>query len=174
MILNKTKMKKTLVLSLLLVLNNGVLADSYFGLSRGNSKFDFDGYDAASSYKIYAGARNKNMGLEWAYINLGDFKVSGAPFIKVEGSVIEFSAIGFVPMSEKIELFGKFGFSTWAVTGVILGTDITSETGTTVSYGAGLQMNLVDNFALRAEYQNFNDVSSATVTSILFGIIYSY
>ncbi len=158
----------------LLLTSNGVLAESYFGLSRGSSVLDFNGYDHASSYKIYAGARNENLGLEWAYINLGDFKVSGQPFLKVEGSVIDFAAIGFFSLTEKMDLFGKIGFTYWHVTGVILGVDIESESGTTVSAGFGLQISLVENFSLRAEYQKFNDVSSATITSTLFGVVYSY
>ncbi len=160
-----------------MVTSNVAFAANYVGVSLGPSELDTTGFENAVATKLYGGIRRKNLGLEFAYLNLGDFKVRNASFAKIEASVIEISGVGYLPMTNQFDFFGKLGFISWDTKGVVNGVEIGNDSGSTYTYGFGLQLTVAEKVSLKLEYQYINDISNASdvsVSSILIGGIVNF
>ncbi|MEJ2141043.1 MAG: porin family protein [Gammaproteobacteria bacterium] len=136
---------------------SGAMADNYFGVGVGSA--DLEGVDD-SSFKIFGGTRNGNLGFEVAYHDFGKPEESypGLYYASLEPTGIEFSGVGYMPVSPTMDFFGKIGLLMWDVDATF--TDYTvpvtltgSEDGNDLIYGVGLQFNSSNNFSLRVEYQ---------------------
>ncbi len=149
-------MKKliTLLFSVVLASNifgNAAMAESYFGVGFGSA--DIEGTDDGS-IKIFGGARNASYGFEAAYHDLGkqeETSVFGTASIEITG--LELSAVGYLPVSPTIDVFGKLGFLLWDMDLNLTGFPTVSEDGSDFIYGLGVQYNSPNNFALRLEFQ---------------------
>jgi opacity protein-like surface antigen len=67
---------------------------------------------------------------------------------------IDLSALGSMPLSERVALYGRLG----ALAG--------DRGGTSLLLGAGLQFNLGESWALRVEWQHFESGNGADVLSL--------
>jgi opacity protein-like surface antigen len=136
---------------------SGAMADNYFGVGVGSA--DLEGYDD-SSFKIFGGTRNANLGFEVAYHDFGSIgeTIPGIASFTWETTGIEFSGVGYMPVSPTMDVFGKLGLLMWDVDVTL--TDYTipatatgSTDGNDLIYGVGLQFNTSNNLSLRVEYQ---------------------
>ena len=102
--------------------------------------------------KVFLGNRIDDHAFE-VDISVGDFDWVNTN--AASHSIVNMSAnaLGFIPMSDTFELFGKIGINLSTTTVEFLGTDYEGESGIGLSYGGGLLVNLTETFALRAEYQ---------------------
>jgi hypothetical protein len=134
----------------------------------------FDGSD--SGLKLFFGVQfNPNLGLEIAFIDLGEATYSGTFFGtpvtngRLETSGFNFAFVGTVPLNPSFSLFGKAGFFSWEseardVTG---GFQFSSRvTGTDLSYGFGGSFHVTRNFSLRVEWEQFEAVDDVSLLSI--------
>lgn len=141
---------------------NGAMADNYFGIGVGSA--DLEGVDD-TSFKIFGGTRNANLGFEVAYHDFGKPEESypGLYYASLEPTGIEFSGVGYMPVSPTMDVFGKLGLLMWDVDATLIdyagvigpagATYTGSEDGNDLIYGVGLQFNTANNFSLRVEYQ---------------------
>lgn len=135
----------------------------FAGGSVGQADFDISGYDTSTTWKVFGGDRFTPLwGAEVAYINMGDFNVSGGPgYVSVEG--YELSGMIFHTVGS-VTYFGKVGLFDWETQASISGLSVPSDTGTDLTYGVGvLYKHSALPFDLRGEYQYFEDVSTTDI-----------
>lgn len=151
-------------------------AQGYVGASLGQSDVErritsrlitsgpVDGKDTA--WKLFGGYMfYPNVGLEAAYVNLGDVTYSGdfsgaaVTGGKVEISGFNVAAIGVLPLTESFSVFGKFGFFAWDVeasdTTAGIGAFTAQADGSNASFGVGVSYNFTRNLGVRAEWERF-------------------
>jgi OOP family OmpA-OmpF porin len=120
--------------------------------------------DDNSSYTLGAGyVFNPNISLETAYRDFGshngetdcppDFTCLIIP-VSAQADVTSFSTslIGSLPITDRLDVYGKVGFATWKVTF----KDISSAfdaSGEELLYGAGLRWSIDDHWKVFAEYE---------------------
>ena len=126
-------------------------------------------FDGAVSYEITYGRRF----VEGQLVNLyGELLIAGAPSTKIKVTNVvlpnSYSSLFFTP-GLKLKIFPGGGLSPFIAAGLGMGRysgDAQSSTGQTVpgeqanttwafSYGGGVDLNLVNNFALRGEIRDF-------------------
>lgn len=145
----------TLGAALLLSFNSAQAAQPgpYIGMGIGSAHDDIlDEED--TGFKIYGGVTlTENIGLELAYVDLGTY-ANGA--LTQDG--ISYEIVGYLPLSDNIDIFGKAGLFNWEVA-----NNFTSHTGTDPTFGVGLQAQIQHHVSLRAEYEAFLDVDGGDV-----------
>ena len=169
-------LRKALIASSLLVLSTSVVAEGgYIGLSAGQTDIDEDGFDKGTSVAITGGYKfNENFAIEGSYIDLGDSEDNDAPVWTIEADGFNFSAVGIIPVSETIDIFGKVGIFMWDVTAYEDGYgEIGSADGTDLSFGFGAAANFTDQFSLEFEYQKF-DLDDDDASNISLGARFSF
>ncbi len=171
------KINKKIIAGLLLVANiNIAFADNYIGGSFGQSDFNVTGYDTSTAYKVYGGTRSTNFGVEAAYHNVGKFitqSIIGEASFNVTG--FELSGVGYLPLNDKFELFGKVGAFSWENKLNIKSMNfIAKDSGTEITYGLGAQYKVMPTLSLRAEYQKFVNVSVTDISTISLGAAYTF
>lgn len=136
-----------------------------------------DGYSGEAHPNVDSCAKNTN---DTAWKIFGGYKVM--PNFAVEGAYIDFgkknddtssvadtslkgaSLMGVVSTSvtDNIDVFGKFGVLRWKDDTTIKATDYSAETtttGTDLAIGAGAQVSVTDNIAVRGEIEHFDDIN---------------
>jgi OOP family OmpA-OmpF porin len=162
---------KCLAASILALSTSISHAGGYVGLSVGQSNVDLDGFDDATSIALTGGYKiNKNFAVEASYVDLGESKDDTPPVWTLEADGFNFSAVGIIPASEKIDIFAKIGMFMWDATLEESGFgELASDDGTDISFGVGASVNLTDQFGLLLEFQKF-DLDSEDVSNISLGI----
>lgn len=133
-----------------------------------------DGKDSGS--KIFGGFRfSPNFALELAYVDLGKASYSGEFFGtpvtggKVKVSGFNTSAVGIVPVSAALELFGKAGLYAWEAKASDLtgGVPFSAKADdVTLSLGLGANYYFSRNVAARLEWEHFDlDPDKASMLS---------
>lgn len=71
------------------------------------------------------------------------------------------SALGTLPVAEQFGIFGRVGIASYnfSNSGTVQGVAVKDENSTKPFFGAGVKFHLNDNWALRAEYQRYTDIS---------------
>lgn len=140
-----------------------------------------DGKD--TGFKVFGGYMfNRNLGVEAAYVNLGEVSYSGSfgPFPVVGGKVeltgFNIAALGSFPINEQFSVFGKLGLFIWDVeaSDVTGGVPFSAKTdGTDISFGLGVGYNFTRNLGVRAEWERFKlDEADSDLLSI--GIVWRF
>ncbi|OLF52949.1 outer membrane beta-barrel protein [Pseudomonas chlororaphis] len=103
--------------------------------------------DEDSSYKVFAGYRlNGYLAFEGAFVDLGQFKDKHLDF---DGKSVQASThLGF-PLGERVRMFGSVGAHAWDADGNASDDD----TGVNLTYGAGIEFDVLRNIGIRAEYE---------------------
>jgi OmpA-OmpF porin, OOP family len=133
----------------------------YVGASVGQAEFDTDcvaGFscdDNDTSFKIFTGGRIRNVfGVELAYVDMGEIERAGGT---TEARGVNLSAVGYLPLNERFSFFGKVGTTYgWTDTSAAAGFDSGEEKDFGLSYGVGLNVELVNQWAARAEWERHN------------------
>lgn len=147
----------------------------YFGAAVGDSDLDDSGYDDATSWQFFGGmALSPYFAVEAAYTDLGEFDLRQADNSYVEIDGIELTAIGNLPLTKRVALFGEAGLFTWDAEAVSLGRTIRSNDGTDLTYGAGVKFGLVESLNLRLEYQVYTDLGDRDVDTLYAGVSFGF
>jgi OmpA-OmpF porin, OOP family len=139
-----------------LAVASGVAAESnlYLGAGYGVSRVDqsdFDDDDTAM--KIFFGAKlNRYFGLEAAVNDYGDTNDNGYSS-ELRGYTL--AAVGFLPLTEKFDLFAKGGRLWWRDEVSYLDAFDETLSGSENFYGAGVNFNFGDSFSLRLEIERY-------------------
>lgn len=163
--------KKTLFASAVLIASATVHAEGgYFGVSIGQTEVDITGFDDGDSVSITGGYRvNKNFAIEATYIDFGESEDDEPPIWTIEADGFNFSAVGIIPVSEKVEVFGKVGMLMWDATLEEAGFgELASDDGNDISLGFGVSAMLADQIGVVFEYQKF-DFDDDDVTNLSIG-----
>lgn len=126
---------------------------AYVGIGAGSAHDDILD-ENESAFKVFGGVTlTPNIGLELGYVDLGSY-FNGA----LEQDGISYEIIGYLPITDTLDLYGRGGFFSWEVS-----TAFASNSGTDPTFGVGLQAQLARNVSLRGEYQTFLDVDGGDV-----------
>lgn len=129
---------------------------------------------------------NPNLAVELGYTTFGKSTIkttSGDVILKV--SSLNFAAVGTLPMSAEIDLFGKLGISgnsyTEETTGsLFFSSGATSLTGSqsSVLFGIGAQYHANSQISFRVQYENFGKIASGSnapsVSAFSLGVNYDF
>ena len=178
-------MKKIIVAvaMLILIAPSAVLAQEikgYVGLGVGQGTADIDATpipgavattvdDSDTSIKIFGGVLfNPHFGLEFAYADFGELSKNDrnifGQFINqaFEASAFSIAAVGYLPLSDVFDIYGKAGFALWDADGTLTSNipgifGSASESGTDFMFGIGLQYT-INAILLRAEFERYTDI----------------
>lgn len=147
----------------------------FIGGAVGDSDVDVSGYEDTSSWQFFGGVElSRHFAIEAAYTDLGEFDVKGVDNSYVEVDGVELTAVGNLPVSERIALFGEAGLYSWDLDAISLGTRFRSREGTDLTYGAGVKLGVLDSLKLRFEYQRYLDISNRDIDTLYAGIAYVF
>jgi OmpA-OmpF porin, OOP family len=124
--------------------------------------------DSDTMWRIVGGFQaNRHLAVEVAYTNLGEVGVRGpGGEVTVEATTLEFVAVGAVPLTDRVALYGKAGLyrgDTEARADTVIVSGTFSETNTDLTFGAGLAFSVADNVTLRGEWQRYTDVGGGEI-----------
>lgn len=152
-----------------------VNAGWYLGFNMGNAEVDAIN-ESDLGYKFYGGYLGQNFGAELGLIGLGDGYT--ADNVDIYGMSFEF--VGRLPVSESFSLLGTFGIFWWTVENCYdtyyyyYCIDGTYDDGSDLTYGVGLQYDITHQLSLRAEWQEFEDVSRSDVSLLSAGLLFTF
>lgn len=140
-----------------------------------------DGKD--TGWKIFGGYMfNKYVGVEGAYVNLGEASYSGTLFgVPVTGGRVEVTGfnvagVGSYPVTEQFSVFGKLGLMRWEaeandITGGVPFSD--KVDGSDFFFGLGVGFNFTRNLAVRAEWERFK-IEDADASLVSVGLLWRF
>ena len=155
----------TTLAALWLMAATAVQADTqpgfYAGVGIGNASAEDDvsGFDGSDTgFKLFGGySFNDNFAVELAYLD------GGAPDdrfgninVELEVSGLNASAVGRLPVSNTVSLFGKLGFASYDVEATASSGGLSAsedDSDTALSYGVGASIGVADRFEVRVEWE---------------------
>jgi OOP family OmpA-OmpF porin len=110
---------------------------------------------------------SRNFALEMGLTTGGSAEVRGSGGrLAVDFAVLEGTAVGILPLSDKFSFFGKLGIYTSAVEWELRTTTLNDEqkkTNSDFTYGIGVSFAVTPKLVLRGEYQRYNDVDAGDI-----------
>lgn len=153
----------------------------YAGISLGETRV-LDGCDRAlphcdntdAGLKLFGGVQvTEHWGIEAAYVNFGRITASatgsGTPLFTVDIEAFSVSGTGTLPVSKKLDLFGKAGLFQWFVDAKRFGalsTQHRERDGIDATFGLGAALHLTKAIRLRLEWEQFLDIGDAYPSNI--------
>lgn len=138
--------------------------------------------DSDTAWKIFGGYRlMRNFGIEASYVDYGTITtdstvtapVAGTFDIDLDVTAWVIDAVGIVPVADGFELFGKAGIAMWdseadfsAVAGGSAFSGNVDDDGSDFHFGIGASYTLMDNVAVRAEWERINEDDDLDVWTI--------
>ena len=121
------------------------------------------------AWKVFGGYKvMPNLAIEGAYIDFGEYSTihqfeNNAEDPAFEAQGLSLSAVGIIPVNERINLFGKVGVLHWKQK--VTDPDhpergTRHNQGTDLALGLGAEMKLSKNVSLRAEVEHFDDLDA--------------
>ena len=129
--------------------------------------------DTANGYRIFGGYQfNKNFAVELGYADFGKADASGVVLsvptsAEWKANAWDVSAVGILPVADKLSVLGRLGFQRWSVDLDINagGVPISeSATGSDWVYGVGLQYDFTRQFGLRGEWAHYGNIGDSDTT----------
>jgi OmpA-OmpF porin, OOP family len=126
---------------------------------------------------------NEYWSAELGYTSFGTVFDSNEGSLQVtqKSNAITLSALGTVPLGEWFGVYGRFGYARYDTnnSGMVESVAIDDESGYTPFWGAGVSVNLSEEFSLRLEYQNYADLSDLPgrkddVQGLYGGVVYHF
>lgn len=137
-----------------------------------------------TSAKAHVGFKfNPNLAVEAGYVSFGTiFKSNNnAAAASQKSSAFTASALGTLNFTDLLGIYGRAGVARYDTkgSGMVSGVAVKDKDGITPFYGAGVKLNLTDNFALRGEYQLYTNISKIEgkkddVQAIYAGLVFSF
>ncbi len=166
-------------------ITNGLLASGFSTTSISDNNRD-------TGYKVFGGyAFSPYWAMEGGFFDLGNFGFTAntAPPGALHGDLklrgFNLDLVGFIPMTEKLSLFGRVGANyartsdTFSGTGLVLVPNPNREAKqANVKYGTGLQYALSDRLGLRLEAERYriNDAvgNKGDIDLVSLGLVYRF
>lgn len=134
----------------------------YVGLSLGQATYDLNcvgGFECDDkddlAGKLYTGGKfNRMLGLELAYVWLGEAQANGG---STEAQLANLSLVGNVPIGERFNAYAKVGaFYGWTdVDATAPGAPSGEENDLGLSYGLGVQFDIDRNWAVTGDWDHY-------------------
>lgn len=157
--------KKTVLVAALLAATAGAqAADFYVGGSVGSSKYHADDDGGVrfvdktdTGYKAFGGVQIiPNFAVEFGYVDMGKLRAEVTPFsVDLKGRGVFVDAVGLLPVTDTVTLFGKVGAFNGKVKGSVNGIDAGDDSGTDVKFGLGASFAVTPKIAIRAEWERY-------------------
>lgn len=163
----KKLIKNSVSVAVISLLSASAISETYFGASVGQTDYT-SGIDTATSLELKGGFKfNEYFGLEAAYVDLGDgdFEVSPGN-MNIDG--FKASVVGFLPVGETVDLYGKIGLYTWDADVGGIGDDDSD-----ISYGVGVAWGVADNLDVNLGYDIY-DFELDEASNVNLGLTYSF
>jgi len=171
---------KKILLGLMLVLMSAAVAAQdrgfYIGAHVGQAKAkEFcDGIggtgiqceDKDNIWKILGGYQfSRNFAAEIAYSAPAEVTASlGAARIGVETTIWELVGVGMLPVVDRFSVYGKLGlYRAETEDSNNFGAPTSSETNNDLTFGFGARYDITPRFAVRGEWQRYNDVGGGDI-----------
>lgn len=171
------KFNKSLMVILLFgsMSSGAFAADNYIGGAYGTTDADAGGFDDSDTIKVFGGQRFGSFGYEIGYHDFDRFDLTGSPTgVHITGSAIEVAGMGYLPLSTRVDLFGKAGLAAWDLERNSNAGTIAADDGIDLTYGLGIQFKPVESMSLRLEYQVIQDASGSDLSSTMLGAAYHF
>jgi len=153
----------------ILLLSTAAIAESYIGLGVGSASNDLkplfgtQTLEDSPMAKVIIGVRTDNHAIELD-ISLGNFEWVGSNANSHTVVNVSFNLVGFMPVGDVLEVFGKLGGNMSSTAVEFGGTVYEGESGFGLSYGGGLIFNVSEDFSFRAEYQGLTGIDDGVDT----------
>lgn len=172
------KLKNIYLTAALTLFSSSVLANPYISANIGNT--DFEGV-SSSSFSFAGGYKlNEQFAFEITYKDLGSFNEDAGNGVDVDIDVDGLGAyfVGKMPVTDKVDFFGKIGMVAWEIEGSAQGTPVSVVIdGTDLSYGLGASYAISDNTSLKFEMDRISaelEGESGNVDTLSVGISFSF
>ena len=124
--------------------------------------------DEDTSWKIFGGYKfNRNFALEFGYVDLIEVTASGpGGTASIEATAFELVGVGMLPLANNFSLYGKIGLyraETELSVNTFLVVGSEKENNTDLTFGIGAQFDVSKQFAIRAEWQRYQDVGGGDI-----------
>lgn len=144
----------------------------YIGASVGQTDPSVSDLDSSTGYRVFGGYMfSPNYGVEVGYTDAGEFDGKGAfAGTSVEATGAYVAAVGSMPLSDRVSLFGKAGFFHYEFDALVNGNTVQSDDGTELMLGIGVNYAVTPSVAVGAEYNTVSDVDETDVDAIWFNV----
>jgi OmpA-OmpF porin, OOP family len=167
--------------------SDAIQADQFLDLGFDSATITTDKRDVG--FRLFGGYRlHKNFALEAAYVDLGkfSFRADVTPSGTLDGATkingAELSALGILPINERVSVFARLGaFSaetktTYSGNGsveIITDAETQKKRSTKLSYGVGATFNFGKRIALRSEWSRYTKLGNALTVGQTDASLYS-
>ena len=145
-----------------------------------------------SAWKIFGGYQiNRNLAVELGYADLGESAASGTVGAitvdaRFEVTVFELSAVGMLPIMDRLSLFGRAGLYRSDVelsgTGRLGATTVpvsSSDDNIDFTFGLGVRYDVTRNIGVRAEWQRYlgvggDDTGESDIDLLSIGVLFRF
>src|SRR5688572_20720454 len=150
------------------------LSSVYLGGTIGQAEYKDGGGgdDKDTAWRILGGYQfNRHFAAELGYHNLGE---ASAPAGSTEATAWELVAVGAYPIVNQLSVYGKLGVYRGELEGP--GAE---ETNTDLTYGVGLQYDILRNVGVRGEWQRYNKLGGGALVEtdvdvLSVGVVYRF
>lgn len=162
-------------------LSQNTFAGPYWGIGVGSSSWDLKPVYGlfelknGTTFDLLLGMRVGNFAYE------GEITGSSHDWVGVSGAThnatnVILAGLGYLPVNQTFEFYGKFGFDFWKTTVDVGPYNFDGDNGVSLVLGAGVNMNFNPGFSLRAEYKRMNglgdgvdegDIAQTTLIAII-------
>lgn len=160
----------------------------HFGASIGAGEIGLDAPPGVNRdrrdtvWRVYGGGRfNNAIGGEIGWVDLGTYNYTapGTPGADVSAEGLDLALIAGVPFANNWNIFGKFGaaYLRSAVGTGIAGLDAGSHRRWGMRYGAGVQMGLAQNWAVRLDLDRYRvrfPGERDNIDTVMLGVQYNF
>jgi len=144
----------------------------YIGAGVSQAFVDESGFDEDDTGgKIFGGYNfNDYFGIEGSYYDFGDIS-DGNNSAAIDG--VSLAIVGKVPVSTNFSIFGKVGGHEWDAETTGSSAQVSSNSGTDVFYGVGLEYSINQLVSLRGEVERY-EVDDLDVDVATLGISFNF
>lgn len=121
--------------------------------------------DKDSAWKLFGGYQfNRNFAAELGYIDFGEAEATfGTLRDGISATAFELVGIGMLPVMDRLSVYGKLGLyraETEERTNFGFSAD---ESNNDITFGFGVRYDITPRFAVRGEWQRYNDVGGGDI-----------
>lgn len=130
--------------------------------------------DEGTGFKIFGGYKfSPHLSVEGGYLDFGEISASfGSSSGTAEADAGFATVVGFLPVAARFSLFGKVGVFFWDMSATGSAGSV-SDDGTDALLGIGLNYDITDQFAVRAEFESY-DIGDDGVTMFSGGVQFTF
>ena len=157
-------------------------ATGYFGIGIGDSSWDITDFglfelEEATAFNFFGGAKSGHTGFEVK------FSIAGYDWVDTgdathNASNLAVFGVYFIPVSERVDVFGKLGLNLWSTDVDFLGLNYDGDDGIDIAYGIGFDINVTRRIFLRLEYEVFpgleDGVDEGDVDQVMLNLGWAY